>query len=330
MESINKKNFSHIRSCFLLTLFLFTASLVLSQNPKKWTPKDRNLSIRMQFPDGKTKALILSFDDGPKEDRKIVSLLNQYNLKGTFHLNSGRLSDENMITEEEVKTLYTGHEISLHGYNHQGMTNLSNIDYIYEIGEDRRLLEQVSGRLVRGLAYPFGSYNVDAIPTMKDLGVEYARTVEDTEAFDIPKNFMLWHPSIHMFAKANYMGNSPEKDQIEFDKFDNLTDAFLNENQLALYYVWGHSWEYNQKWDKVEAFFKKISNIDEIYYTTHIELVDYLNAFKSMVISVDKTQFLNNSAVDLFFSITDYSNTKKPWVHNIELPAGQVITIPDR
>ena len=71
------------------------------------------------------------------------------------------------------------------------MTNLSNIDYIYEIGEDRRLLEQVSGRLVRGLAYPFGSYNVDAISTMTALGVEYARPVEDTDAFAIPKNFKL-------------------------------------------------------------------------------------------------------------------------------------------
>ena len=52
----------------------------------------------MQFPEGKIKALILSFDDGPEKDHKLESLLDQYNLKGTFHINSGRLSDEGMIT----------------------------------------------------------------------------------------------------------------------------------------------------------------------------------------------------------------------------------------
>tara|TARA_X000000950_G_C13695016_1_gene569720 strand:- start:262 stop:378 length:117 start_codon:yes stop_codon:yes gene_type:complete len=36
-----------------------------------------------------------------------------------------------------------------------------------------------------------------------------------------------------MFADANFMGNSPEKDQKEFEKFDNLTEAFLKEKDLS-------------------------------------------------------------------------------------------------
>ena len=86
----------------------------------------------MQFPEGKIKALILSFDDGPEKDHKLVSLPDQYNLKGTFHINSGGLSDEGMITREELKALFSVHEVSPHGYNHQGMNYMSNIDYIYE------------------------------------------------------------------------------------------------------------------------------------------------------------------------------------------------------
>ncbi len=327
MKLIYKEHYSLKTISSFFVLFLCVTQLLYSQYPVVWSTKDRNLSIKMQFPEGKTKALILSFDDGPKEDRKLVSLLNQYNLKGTFHINSGRLSDEGMITREELKTLFSRHEVSLHGYNHQGMTHLSNIDYIYEIGEDRRTLEQVSGRLVRGLAYPFGNYNVEAITIIRDLGIEYARTVKDTQAFDIPENFMLWHPSTHMFANANFMGNSPEEDQKEYEKFYNLTKAFLKEKDLSLYYIWGHSWEYSKKWDKVEAFFKKISNNEEIHYTTHIDLVDYINAFKSIIISVDKTQFLNNSAVDLFFTVSDYSDLKKPKVHTIELASGEMISI---
>jgi peptidoglycan/xylan/chitin deacetylase (PgdA/CDA1 family) len=45
------------------------------------------------FPGGKQKALTLSYDDGQAQDRRLVALFNKYNLKATFHLNSGRVHD---------------------------------------------------------------------------------------------------------------------------------------------------------------------------------------------------------------------------------------------
>ncbi len=41
------------------------------------------------FPDNKYKALTFSYDDGVEQDRRLVKLFNQYNLKATFNLNSG-------------------------------------------------------------------------------------------------------------------------------------------------------------------------------------------------------------------------------------------------
>ena len=35
------------------------------------------------------KYFLLSFDDGTIYDRRFVALLNEYNFKGTFNLNSG-------------------------------------------------------------------------------------------------------------------------------------------------------------------------------------------------------------------------------------------------
>lgn len=312
----------NVKKICLVLLIIFSFSKVKAQDSLKWSTKNRNLSIQLLFPDWKSKALILSFDDGRVEDRKLVALLNEYNLKGTFHLNSGRLSTPGTVNHDELKSLYGGHELSLHGYNHQGMTHLSNIDYIYEIGEDRRTLEQISGQLIRGLAYPFGSYNVDAIPTMRDLGIEYARTVADTYAFDVPKNFLVWHPSIHMFGKAGYMGNLPEDDKKEYERFDALTESFFETENLALYYVWGHSWEYTDKWDRVSRFFEKVSGKKNIFYTTHIDLVDYLNAYKRMIISVDKTQFFNPNSTTLYIKVTDYTDLNNPKSQKILIPAG--------
>ena len=39
----------------------------------------------------KNKALTFSFDDGVKQDIRLVEILNKYGLKGTFNLNSGFL-----------------------------------------------------------------------------------------------------------------------------------------------------------------------------------------------------------------------------------------------
>ena len=73
-----------------------------------------------------------------------------------------------------------------------------------------------------------------------------------------------------------------------------------------MFYVWGHSWEYDgteNNWTEVEKFFKLISNNPDIYYTTQIGLVDYINAFKNLKFSVDKDMVTNLSSIDVFIKI---------------------------
>ena len=79
------------------------------------------VNIEMLFPEGKSKALILSYDDGAMQDRRLVDLMNKYQLIGTFHLNSNKLGsdkDFNYLKKEEVRDLYKGHEVSVHSANH--------------------------------------------------------------------------------------------------------------------------------------------------------------------------------------------------------------------
>ena len=44
--------------------------------------------MEMLFDGGKRKVLTLSYDDGTVFDRKLVPLMNQYGIRGTFNLNS--------------------------------------------------------------------------------------------------------------------------------------------------------------------------------------------------------------------------------------------------
>lgn len=46
------------------------------------------------LPDGRFKALTLSFDDGHIEDRRLTELFNQYGLHATFNLNSGTIGTQ--------------------------------------------------------------------------------------------------------------------------------------------------------------------------------------------------------------------------------------------
>ncbi len=62
--------------------------------------------IEMLFPEAKSKAIILSYDDGRIQDRQLVKLMNKYNLKGTFHLNSNKLGTADYLTKNEIKALF--------------------------------------------------------------------------------------------------------------------------------------------------------------------------------------------------------------------------------
>ena len=100
-----------------------------------------SIPVEMLFPQGKSKALILSFDDGNVADRHLVKLMNEYGLVGTFHLNSNKLGTKDYLIKDEIKNLYQGHEVSGHTANHPNLPSLSKIDVIYEVLEDRKELE---------------------------------------------------------------------------------------------------------------------------------------------------------------------------------------------
>ena len=291
----------------LSIVFIALLTVINSANAQTNTaPAKSSIPIEMLFPQGKSKALILSFDDGNVADKHLVKLMNEYGLVGTFHLNSNKLSTKDYLTKEEVKNTYKGHEVSGHTANHPGLTSLSKIDVIYEVIEDRKELERLMGYPVRGMSYPFGNTNDFVIEAITGLGIEYARTVGDTYNFGMPTDFLKWQPTIHLFGKTNYIPNDTENDKKELAQFYQLTSDFLKANSLALFYVWGHSWEYEgpgNKWAEVEKFFKMISQNQEIYYTTQIGLVDYINAFKNLKFSVDKDLVTNLSAINVFIKI---------------------------
>ena len=115
------------------------------------------------FPGGKHKVLTMSYDDGRKEDYRLLELFNKHGIKGTFNLNAGIDWDERRIPQSEYRTLYEGHEIACHTFTHPTIARSPLDQVAQQILADRRGLEQLIGRPVRGLAYPNGSYSKEII-----------------------------------------------------------------------------------------------------------------------------------------------------------------------
>ena len=109
------------------------------------------------YPGGLAKAITFSYDDGQVYDRRLIEIFNQAGFKGTFHLNSGNLDKDGYVQKAELPTLYAEHEIACHGVTHRHPRQMNQTEWLREVWQDRLTLEELTGGIVQGMSYAFGS-----------------------------------------------------------------------------------------------------------------------------------------------------------------------------
>ncbi|MBR4887846.1 MAG: polysaccharide deacetylase family protein [Clostridia bacterium] len=248
----------------------------------------------LRFPDYKTRAVTLSYDDGKSEDRKMVEILNKYGVKCTFNLNAGKIEgDDNRVQFEEFAALYEGHEIACHTLTHPHLNNLDVGGIAYQIVKDRELLEEKTGKIIRGFAYPFGlAERPGMVDCIGSCGIRYGRTTVSTYGFDLPVDYLRWHATCHQADPK-----LPELAK-EFFKPDDLEHPWRIRPQL--FYIWGHSYEYAGCWEKLEEMCALVGGKENVWYATNMEIVDYVSAFRSLQRSVNGKIIHNPTNVDVF------------------------------
>lgn len=229
---------------------------------------------------GKNKALTFSFDDGVLQDIKLIEIFNKYGIKGTFNLNSARLGTfgtvpyangtkigrHDKVCPQDVKSVYDGQEVAVHTLVHPALCTLDDISVIYQVETDRKILSDLCGYEVVGMAYPGGPPNNDkrVQKLIKEhTGVKYARSYPSTHTFELPKNLYEIESSIYF--------QHP-------DKMFELGQEFLNlkTETPKLFYIWGHSYELDQdkiSWERFEEFLKMMSNKTDIFYGTNKQVL---------------------------------------------------------
>jgi hypothetical protein len=257
------------------------------------------MGIVMRFPNGKAKVFTMSYDDGRIQDVRLISIMNQYGLKGTFNLNSGMLSSfdtqktNERMSEKQIKELYlpSGHEVALHTHSHPFLTGIPVEHVTYEYMKDRECLEDIFGAIIRGSAYPHSKYDETVLNCLRACGVVYARNGSQTHKFDLPVDWLQWAPTVRHIE--------PELFPL-LDKFIEMSPR--NYQPCAMFYLMGHSFEFDRddNWDVIYTLAEKVANRQDIWYATNIEIYDYVEAFRSVRFNVTGTLAYNPTITDVW------------------------------
>lgn len=257
-------------------------------------------SIFMRFPRGRSKALTLSYDDGVRQDKRLLEIMKKHGLKGTFNINSECYAPEGhttggRMTRSEVVALYkdSGMEIAVHGAHHPFLEQLPENLCTWEVLNDRKNLEEAFGGFVRGMAYPFGTTSDSVVASLKQCGIVYARSTLTTEGFGIPSDWLRLRATCH-HANPRLM---------------ELSKRFVEEQNARspmFFYLWGHSYEFdydkpNNNWGVIEEFAEYMGGREDIWYATNIEIYDYIAAYNQLIFSMDYTRVYNPTCTTVYF-----------------------------
>lgn len=268
----------------------------------------------LRFPEGKPKAVTLSYDDGCRADIRLSETITKYGLKATFNIPSHRIPeihDEWSLSIKEIKEhlLDKGHEIAIHTAHHLANGLQNTADGIKEVLDCRTKLEKDFGIIVRGMAYPDsgirrfknGMGYSDVKRYLTDLNIAYSRTLGgDNNGFYLPADWHSWMPTSHH--------DNPKIFEFidEFLKLD-CNKGYQSTWDARLFYLWGHSFEFDNhnNWERLDEICQQLSGKDDIWYATNGEIYDYVTAYNSLVFSADSSIVYNPTAKTVWFVYGD-------------------------
>ncbi len=256
----------------------------------------------LRFPNGKRKALTFSYDDGVEQDAKLIQILNDHHLKATFNLNSGLFAApgttfppgtiHRRLSLDAALDLYgnSGHEVAVHCLTHASLPELSPEQIVYEVMQDRLRLEKSFQRIIRGMAYPYGTFDDRTASVLQSCGICYARTVVSTHSFDIPRDWMRLPATCHH----------------DDPRLMELAETFLSSPASfgsQLFYLWGHAYEFeaHHNWDVISRFADKTAGHEGIWYATNMEICSYVNGWHHVFASADGSILHNPTSQTFWF-----------------------------
>ncbi|SDF12208.1 Peptidoglycan/xylan/chitin deacetylase, PgdA/CDA1 family [Blastococcus fimeti] len=166
---------------------------------------------------GRARGLVgLTFDDGYTDFLDhAVPLLERHGMTGTLYVVAGRLGGVNewddgprlpIMDADQVRAVATaGHEVGSHTMTHPRLAGAEPAALAAEVGESRRVLEDVLQAEVPGFCYPYGSFDAGAADAVRAAGYDHACVTGDYDPgdrFTLPRSYVSpVDTTVHVIAR---------------------------------------------------------------------------------------------------------------------------------
>ncbi|MCZ8512906.1 polysaccharide deacetylase family protein [Paenibacillus filicis] len=119
------------------------------------------------------KAVLLTFDDGPKDlemNQGLLDTLNKHKAKAIFFMNGYRIKQK----PELVKLVASrGMAIGNHSWDHDDLSKMSKDKIDKQIGDVQAIVKELTGKAPEFFRPPFGSGNADVRSKVKEENMLY-------------------------------------------------------------------------------------------------------------------------------------------------------------
>lgn len=163
-HNISLANITLLGALLLLLIAIANISTIQSTSSRVG---DRDLPIYCVQTD--KPQIALSFDAawGNEDTKKILSILENHNVKVTFFLTGGWVD----TYPEDVKAIYAaGHDIGNHSEHHKDMATLATDQQKEELMQVHNKVKELTGYDMFLFRPPYGSYNNNLMSTTKECG----------------------------------------------------------------------------------------------------------------------------------------------------------------
>lgn len=210
-----------------------------------------------------------SWDDGHPADEKLADLLSRYGIAATFYVPNRNSEGRPVLDEAAIRRLTSRFEVGGHSIDHIVLHRLPIEEVARQIEGNRRWLEDVSGKPVRGFCYVRGRYNRAVTDVVRRAGFEYARTTESfqtsigDEPHEIPTTLQFYPHTGIDYLKMLIRGRPSLSRARPFLSAVGAGPLIERVRRLAeharagdgYFHLWGHSWELDEHnlWGELET-----------------------------------------------------------------------------
>jgi peptidoglycan/xylan/chitin deacetylase (PgdA/CDA1 family) len=149
------------------------------------------LDARQEMPE---KPVALTFDDGYLDFyTDVFPILSVYRVKATAYISPGLLNGENYMNDRHIQEIAESGlvEIGAHTVHHVPLAGAPSELVEQEVYGSKQQLEQRFGLTVTSFAYPYGSFDGQAVRVVKEAGFTTSvSTVEGTELHQTNRLFL--------------------------------------------------------------------------------------------------------------------------------------------